>query len=103
MFSSHLVSEVEQVAQRVGIIQAGSARFEGLITDLRTQVRRIDGLDGAAGGAEPPGLQRLRADVYRADAATWDALVLPPGARVEALSLEDIFLAFARTDGVRPA
>ena len=100
MFSSHLVGEVEQVAGRVGIIQAGATRFEGTIASLRAQVRRIAGLD------QPfvqPGFEQVRGDVYRADAGAWDAAGLPAGARVEALGLEDIFLAFARTDEVQRA
>jgi ABC-2 type transport system ATP-binding protein len=100
MFSSHLVGEVEQVAQRVGIIQAGSTRFEGTIHSLRAQVRRIAGLSQPF---EQSGWERVRGDVYRADAAAWEGASLPPGAAVEDLSLEDIFLAFARTDELRAA
>jgi ABC-2 type transport system ATP-binding protein len=100
MFSSHLVGEVEQVAQRVGIIQAGSTRFEGTVRSLRAQVRRIAGL---AQPFEQPGWQQVRGDVYRADAAAWEGASLPPGVEVEDLSLEDIFLAFARTDELRAA
>jgi ABC-2 type transport system ATP-binding protein len=98
MFSSHLVGEVEQVAHAVGIIQAGSARFEGTVDSLRAQVRRVVGLDEAA---EAAWLERVRGDVFRADEAAWRANALPPGAVAERLGLEDIFLAFARTDEVR--
>lgn len=100
MFSSHLVGEVEQVAQRVGIIQAGSTRFEGTVRSLRAQVRRIAGL---VQPFEQPGWQQVRGDVYRAAAAAWEGASLPPGAAVQDLSLEDIFLAFARTDELRAA
>jgi len=100
MFSSHLVGEVEQVAQRVGIIQAGSARFEGPIPQLCAEVRRVRGLDAPL---EQPGFTQLRGDVYRAAPEDWLAATLPPGATLEMLSLEDIFLAFARTDEVRAA
>ena len=100
MFSSHLVGEVEQVAGRVGIIQAGATRFEGTIASLRAQVRRIAGLDQPFAD---PGFEQVRGDVYRADAGAWDAAGLPAGVRVEALGLEDIFLAFARTDEVQSA
>ena len=95
MFSSHLVGEVEQVAQRVGIIQAGSTRFEGTIPSLRAQVRRIVGLEAPF---EAEGWQRVRGDVYRVIEAEWNSAVLPPGAVAEPLGLEEIFLAFARTD-----
>jgi ABC-2 type transport system ATP-binding protein len=97
MFSSHLVGEVEQLAQRVGIVQAGSCRFEGEVGILRASVRRL-----VADGALMPGegFLRLRGDVWRADPALWDSAGWPDGVAVEMLSLEDIFLAFARTDSV---
>jgi ABC-2 type transport system ATP-binding protein len=62
-FSSHLVGEVEQLAQRVGIVQAGQTRFEGDVAGLRASVRRI-----IADPAFVPtdGFERLRIDVYRA-------------------------------------
>jgi ABC-2 type transport system ATP-binding protein len=97
MFSSHLVGEVEQLAQRVGIVQAGSCRFEGAVSDLRASVRRIVA-DPAAQPGE--GFTCLRGDIWRADPALWDASEWPPGSAVQTLSLEDIFLAFARTDSV---
>jgi ABC-2 type transport system ATP-binding protein len=99
MFSSHLVGEVEQVAHAVGIIQAGSARFEGTVDSLRAQVRRVVGLHESS---DTSWLERVRGDVFRADEAVWRANALPPGAVAERLGLEDIFLAFARTDETRP-
>src|SRR5882757_1142849 len=94
-FSSHLVGEVEQLAQRVGIVQAGQTQFEGDVAELRASVRRIV--------ADPDfvptdGFARLRADVYRATASLWDSTLWPAGTEIRQLSLEDIFLAFARTD-----
>jgi ABC-2 type transport system ATP-binding protein len=41
LLSSHQVGEVEQVAQRVGIIQSGRACFEGDAVTLRAQVRQV--------------------------------------------------------------
>jgi len=97
MFSSHLVGEVEQLAQRVGIVQGGSCRFEGEVGALRARVRRI----GAASAVLPgDGFTQLRGDIWQADPALWEEAAWPPGAVVETLSLEDIFLAFARTDSV---
>lgn len=37
--SSHLLSEVEQVATHVGVLQAGRLRFEGRLEELRGRVR----------------------------------------------------------------
>jgi len=97
MFSSHLVGEVEQLAQRVGIVQSGACRFEGEVGALRTRVRRIV----ADAGVEPgEGFTRLRGDIWQAEPALWEQNAWPPGVAVEPLSLEDIFLAFARTDSV---
>lgn len=91
-FSSHLVGEVEKLADRVGIVQAGRARFEGSVVHLRDSVRRV-----AEGSVPTDGFEHLRADIYRAEPQSWD-LALSAGLSAERLSLEDIFLAFARTD-----
>ena len=40
----------------------------------------------------------MRADVWQADGAVWSTASWPDGTSVEALALEEIFLAFARTD-----
>lgn len=93
MFSSHLVGEVEQLAQRVGIIQAGRSCFEGEVSVLRASVRRVASAETMAMGG---GFVQLRGDIWRADPAGWDSA----GIASEQLSLEDIFLAFARTDRV---
>src|SRR5882757_9919415 len=93
-FSSHLVGEVEQLAQRVGIVQAGKTRFEGDVAALRACVRRI--INPQSHSLE--GFEHLRGDIYRADASLWDRTAWLEGAEMQLLSLEDIFLAFARTD-----
>jgi ABC-2 type transport system ATP-binding protein len=99
MFSSHLVGEVEQLAQRVGIVQGGACRFEGEVGALRARVRRI-GADAAFLPGE--GFTRLRGDIWQAEPALWEqaAVAFPADVAVATLSLEDIFLAFARTDSV---
>jgi ABC-2 type transport system ATP-binding protein len=91
MFSSHLVGEVEQLAQRVGIIQAGRSCFEGEVSVLQASVRRL--LDDEIDLPEE-GFTQLRGDIWRAESALWHGAASAP------LSLEDIFLAFARTDRV---
>ncbi|MEM7316370.1 MAG: ABC transporter ATP-binding protein, partial [Planctomycetota bacterium] len=40
-FSSHLIDEVEQAADRIGIIKRGTLCYEGDITNLRQAVRRV--------------------------------------------------------------
>jgi ABC-2 type transport system ATP-binding protein len=93
--SSHLVDEVEDIATRVGIIQAGRMSIEGGSAELRDRVRRVRG-DAAL--EPPPGFARVRADVWQADGTLWSATSWPDGTIVEPLPLEEIFLAFARTD-----
>lgn len=97
MFSSHLVGEVEQLAQRVGIVQAGRCCFEGEVDILRASVRRLVGDPSLEPG---DGFTRLRGDIWRAEPALWDSSRWPDGVAIETLSLEEIFLAFARTDTV---
>jgi ABC-2 type transport system ATP-binding protein len=92
-FSSHLVGEVEKLADRVGIVQAGRTCFEGRVVDLRDSVRRLALTDDAV----PEGFERLRGDIFRADPARWEEAA-SSGISAAKLSLEDIFLAFARTD-----
>jgi ABC-2 type transport system ATP-binding protein len=41
LFSSHLIDEVERVADRVGIINHGRMRYEGDLETLRASVRRV--------------------------------------------------------------
>jgi len=108
-FSSHLIDEVERCADRVGIIHAGRMRFEGPLGCLRATVRRVR----VTGGAElnpPPEFERwleaplddgARLSVLRAPEEAWNALVLPEGATVESLSLEDAFIACVGAKAVR--
>jgi ABC-2 type transport system ATP-binding protein len=93
-FSSHLVDEVESIAHRVGIIQAGRMRIEGSVDALRARVRRVRTAEPLA---LPGELKQVREDVYEAEPDVWNALEWPETVSVEELSLEEIFLAFART------
>jgi ABC-2 type transport system ATP-binding protein len=93
--SSHLVDEVEGIATRVGIVQAGRMSIEGRVDELRERVRRVR----SAVPFEPPsGFVRVRGDVWHADGLQWATAQWPEGTSVELLPLEEIFLAFARTD-----
>lgn len=115
-FSSHIVEEVERVADRVGILDRGVLQYEGPIDHLRMSVRRVV-LRGSpdrepASPAERedappgPGLSDLPADfrvlaeedgpgygasILMASPAAWEDAPFPPD-RVGRLSLEDIFL-----------
>jgi ABC-2 type transport system ATP-binding protein len=93
--SSHLVDEVQGIATRVGIINAGRMRLEGEVAVLRASVRR---LRASLPFEVPPGFERVRGEVWHAAPEAWDAAAWPEGTVVDSLSLEEIFLAYARTD-----
>ncbi|MBC7984473.1 MAG: ABC transporter ATP-binding protein [Candidatus Obscuribacterales bacterium] len=99
-FSSHLVDEVASIATRVGIIQAGRMCIEGKTDEVLGRVRHVQ---SALPLDLPPGFVRVRDNVLLADEAKWADMVWPEGVAVNTLSLEDIFLAFARTDTVANA
>ena len=108
LFSSHLIDEVERCADRVGIIHQGRMRFEGALDTLLQMVRRVR-LSAGAEFLLPPGfelwrdeqLDGVRTLALRAEPAAWDALLLPPGATIEEMSLEDTFIACVGSKVVR--
>ena len=121
MLSSHILSEVERTAHRVGILHGGrliaedtaaaiSARLEpgatltldvepltpALVAALRAQPY-VEHLDSEAGGAGPGGVLRLRLAPGRDHRRDVSALIashggLITGMRQEQLSLEDAFV-----------
>lgn len=97
-FSSHLVDDVESIATRVGIIQAGRMRIEGKVSELMTRVRRVT--SAVPDLALPPAFERVRGDIWEADPDAWTAAAWPEATIVDTLPLEEIFLAYARTDAV---
>jgi ABC-2 type transport system ATP-binding protein len=99
--SSHLVDEVQDIATRVGIIQAGKMSIEGEVPVLQASVRKLSAVDGASLeqlASLPAGFTRVREGVVHAASGLWASTTWPEGVVIEALSLEDIFLAFARSD-----
>jgi ABC-2 type transport system ATP-binding protein len=120
--SSHVLSEVEKVCQRVGIIREGHLIADEAMEDLlQKRIRRLDvaftqtvpaglldGIDGVS-GVERFGPEQLRATVV-GDAvsevlrriATYDVRDI----EIERASLEDVFLRFYRGEvgeGVAPS
>jgi ABC-2 type transport system ATP-binding protein len=107
--SSHILSEVEQVCDRVGIVQKGTLKRVGTLRELSTQgatVFRVGPLPAAvlealpATGAEVT-LSREGASIRCADDATRDAVasllqthgVALVATENEAQSLEQIFMS----------
>jgi ABC-2 type transport system ATP-binding protein len=115
-FSSHLVEEVERVADRVGIIHNGRLRYEGTVETLHASVREVvyDEPSGAADEASiatlreqllqrmtahgltylRDGLNGRRSLLLRGELDQWTTAPVPP-CSIRSLSLEDIFIALA--------
>jgi ABC-2 type transport system ATP-binding protein len=78
LFSSHLVDEVERVADSVGIIHKGMMRYEGSIEALRAMVRqlRIDVPPAPAEQTSPsePGLEQQPLHLPPSDAISPERL-----------------------------
>ena len=66
-FSSHQISEVEQIADRVLILQEGRARVEGALDELKENYRRVNLVFGEGAATAPlsfstPGVERIKRD-----------------------------------------
>lgn len=103
-FSTHLIDEVELVADRVGIVEDGRTRYEGTVDALAARVRLA-----RVGEAELPtvleGVRLLSDRVFRgerravfeaSDPAHFPALEARLGIPLEALPLEEIFIEMVR-------
>jgi ABC-type multidrug transport system ATPase subunit len=119
LLSSHLMSEVEQVCHRVGVIDRGVLVKEGSIDELRGDAvllvraeplehagRVVEELSGVAAVASGDGALRVTADPAVAPAivrALVGAGVAVTELRPERASLEDVFLNLTREDEERTA
>jgi ABC-2 type transport system ATP-binding protein len=117
VLSSHLMGEVEQVSDRVGVIRAGVLVAEGTVQQLRGRsglrvraepqaaaAQLIAGLPGVAAVATADG--RLEVDVDPAHAPAINRALVDAGFAVAELapqqaSLEDVFLELTATEGVQ--
>ncbi len=114
MLSSHLLHEVEQICNRVAIIDAGRLLFQGAVDDLIAGQNwinlRVDRLTEAFALLEKePGLsvslngdQALHLKIDEAEIPRVNALLVSQGFRVMEISpqresLEDVFLRLTRT------
>jgi ABC-type multidrug transport system ATPase subunit len=112
LISSHLMTEIEQICDRVGVIRNGALVEEGTVDDLRGRARlhvRAEPLDEARRllGALPAvervavsdGALRIATDPAGAAAinrALVDAGIAVSELRVERASLEDVFLELTK-------
>jgi ABC-type multidrug transport system ATPase subunit len=119
LLSSHLMSEVEQVCDRVGVIDRGVLVKEGSVDELRGDGvllvraeplehagRVVEGLPGVAAVATGDGALRVTADPSVAPAiaqALVGAGVAITELRPERASLEDVFLNLTREGEERTA
>ncbi len=104
-FSSHQLAEVEQIADRILIINEGRAVVEGALDELKENYRRVNLVFGEDGGAQlafkTPGIERVRrdgrwlsllvsenAERIAAEARTLDAITVD----VVPVTLKEIFL-----------
>jgi len=76
LFNSHLLSEVEQMCDRVSIIRAGELVHEGAVNDLR------DDRPGIILRAEPPGVLHEVVARFRGEETPGGRWVFPEGTRV---------------------
>lgn len=115
VYASHLVADVERVADRIAVLDRGKLRIEASLEDLKNRVRRaIAVFEGDAPRLDRsgvPGLIDVRAEgralTVVADGANGnlDASLRALGAKqvaVEPLALEDILVAYLR-EGSREA
>ncbi|MGH3100763.1 MAG: AAA family ATPase, partial [Thermoleophilia bacterium] len=115
VLSSHLMGEVEQIADRVGVIRAGALVAEGFVAELRGRARlrvRAEPLPEAArliralpdvdGVTSVDGVLDVTVDTSRASAV--NRLLVEAGIVVSELyaqkaSLEDVFLELTTSGG----
>lgn len=96
LFTSHILSDVENIADRIAIMSAGRIRIEGTLTDLQKRVRRFH-------GAPPADDARLlsRSGLGNAEEVItldWQPEGMQQGGT---LSLEEIFIALLGTEQTR--
>ncbi|MCP3980069.1 MAG: ABC transporter ATP-binding protein [bacterium] len=114
VYASHLVHDLERVADRVAFLDEGVLRYDGSLERLKADVRRARAVfeDDAPAGLHVPGAIDLTTDgrvltvVAQGVNGELAATLRGLGARevdVEPLSLEEILVAMLRRAGVEEA
>lgn len=104
LFSSHLIDEVELAADKVGILDDGSMRFEGSLSSLQRSARRfVMSADESEDFSQPIDFsgQVIRDEVRRGRREVTvqnlgdetDVTTPPAGWQIEQPTLEEIFIA----------
>jgi ABC-2 type transport system ATP-binding protein len=103
LLSSHLVNEVEQICDRIGIIEEGRLLYQGGLHEMRRSHARIS---WSPEMLLPPGTVVIRAEPV-VDGRQTLVVRLPGEVQThgffDALTLEEIFLAYARHGGAELA
>jgi len=106
LFSTHIVSDLERVASRVVFLHGHRIVVDAPLDDLAETHARLSVSPGSAAfaaGRIPGEISRrhhrdgsLTLVIARARGAEWPEVVAAPGARIDALNLEDLFIEIAR-------
>ncbi|HJL19216.1 MAG TPA: ABC transporter ATP-binding protein [Sandaracinaceae bacterium LLY-WYZ-13_1] len=105
-FSTHLIDEVELVADRVGIVDDGRTRYEGTVDALAARVRLFAG-EPPPDLALPEGVRPVSDRTFRGrrrlvfeapDPTAFAALEARLGAPLSRLPLEEIFIEMVRRE-----
>ena len=115
-FSTHLIDEIEAIADRIGIVESGQTMYEGRLDPLRNSIATFSIAEDLAEASLHPGefvheclgvlqqgSRRGRRFVtlhFRGNVPPGIAHQLAPGWRLDEMSLEDVFIAVVkRADG----
>ncbi|MDA3913371.1 ABC transporter ATP-binding protein [Oleiagrimonas sp.] len=102
LFSTHIVSDLERVASDIAFLHQGRLLLHCPLDETKERYARLWLPANQSGAAPPHALSRHRqADgslslvVGRGDDDQWPAAATLPGARLDALGLEDLFVEIA--------